>query len=330
MQKTNTTESAPFTRVSFTGSHEEIQTQWHDFRGNKIGGSDVAAIMGLSKYKTPLDVWLEKSGLSVSEDISDKPAVYWGNRLEDIIAEEFALRHPEYAVEQTKATYQSVEQPLYIANLDRELTDALGNKGVLEIKTAGVYSASHWLDGVPIYYQTQVQHYLMVTGYTYAWVAVLIAGQDYREYKIERDEEDIAAIQDTLTRFCESIKTNTPPSSYMNPMAAGALTELYKDYSKDFKPMDKQSTEYVRRINAIKAQEKELTQERKELETYLKEQIKDDKGIEDELFRVTWVRSNKQSLDTKKLKAEQPDIVERYTTSKITDGGLRITIKEAN
>ena len=148
--------------------------EWLDFRSKGIGGSDVAAIMGISKYRSPVEVWMEKRGLKEPADLSDKEAVEWGNRLESIVRDKFAEMHPELMVMELPASLVSHNRPWAHANLDGCVKDEHGDWGVLEIKTVGKNREKDWADGVPDYYLTQVTHYLSVTGWKYAWVAALI------------------------------------------------------------------------------------------------------------------------------------------------------------
>ena len=164
----------PYREIRFSGTPEEINAQWVEARKNGIGGSDVASIMGLNKYSSPLSVWLIKTGREPSPDLSDNQAVEWGNRLEDVVADKFAEEHTELKVYRRNATMVSLERPWAFANLDRWVTDGHGNVGILEVKTVGMRRAADWDNGVPLYYLTQVTHYMSVTGYQYAWVAVLI------------------------------------------------------------------------------------------------------------------------------------------------------------
>ena len=191
----------PYTEIRFTGTPEEINKQWVEARKNGVGGSDVASIMGLNKYSSPLNVWLVKTGREESPDLSNNQAVEWGNRLEDVVADKFADEHPELQVRRRNATMVSIKRPWAFANIDRWVTDGKGNVGILEVKTVGMRRAADWDSGVPLYYLTQVMHYMSVTGYKYAWVAVLIGGQEFREYYIERDEQDIQAINDAVDTF---------------------------------------------------------------------------------------------------------------------------------
>ena len=71
----------PYTTVRFYGTDEEINAQWVKARKSGVGGSDGAAIMGLNKYSSPLEVWLVKTGKQPSPDLSGNQAVEWGNIL---------------------------------------------------------------------------------------------------------------------------------------------------------------------------------------------------------------------------------------------------------
>ena len=60
----------------------------------------------------------------------------------------------------------------------------------LECKTASPYMADHWKNGqIPIHYELQCHHYMVVTGADCWYIAVLIYGREFKWYRIERDEE---------------------------------------------------------------------------------------------------------------------------------------------
>ena len=143
----------------------ESDDEWLGFRTKGVGGSDVAAIMGISAYRSPVEVWMEKTGRKQPADLSDKEAVEWGNRLESIIRNKFAEMHPEFIVSESGVTFVSRKRPWAHANLDGMVRDANGDWGVLEIKTVGKNREGDWAEGVPDYYMTQVTHYLMNAEY---------------------------------------------------------------------------------------------------------------------------------------------------------------------
>lgn len=319
----------PYTEIRFFGTPEEINTQWVEARKNGIGGSDVASIMGLNKYSSPLNVWLVKTGREESPDLSDNQAVEWGNRLEDVVADKFADEHPELQVRRRNATMVSIKRPWAFANIDRWVTDGKGNVGILEVKTVGMRRAADWDNGVPLYYLTQVMHYMSVTGYQYAWVAVLIGGQEFREYYIERDEQDIQAINDAVDTFWRDfVETDTAPALIGNDPEANALLSQHSDPSTEFIAMLDEDVSMLDELQEIKDQMDDLKHRKTLIENQIKDLIGDNKGIETETKRITWVRSTRSSFDKKAFDAAHPGITNDYMKTSVTNGGIRISVKK--
>lgn len=319
----------PYTEIRFTGTPEEINKQWVEARKNGIGGSDVASIMGLNKYSSPLNVWLVKTGREESPDLSNNQAVEWGNRLEDVVADKFADEHPELQVRRRNATMVSIKRPWAFANIDRWVTDGKGNVGILEVKTVGMRRAADWDNGVPLYYLTQVMHYMSVTGYQYAWVAVLIGGQEFREYYIERDEADIKAINDAVDTFWRDfVETDTAPALIGNDPEANALLSQHSDPSTEFIAMLDEDVSMLDELQEIKDQMEDLKHRKTLIENTIKDIIGDNKGIETETKRITWVRSTRSSFDKKAFDQAHPGITNDYMKTSVTNGGIRISVKK--
>lgn len=321
--------TAPYTELRFSGSKKEIDEQWREARKSGIGGSDVSSIMGLNKYSSPLEVWLIKTGKQEAPDLSDSQAVEWGNILEDVVANKFKSEHiGEYKVFRKNAMLISKERPWAFANLDRYIIDRDGRRGVLEIKTAGLYRADDWANGVPLYYLTQVTHYLDVTGFDFAIVAVLIGGQDYREYPIERNEDDIKTVRTYVDTFWHDfVETNTPPALIGNESEADTLLGLYPAPSDEFEmaiDADIDLDEYLSNKERIKA----LQDRNKLIENNIKNLIGDAKGLMTDAHKITWSRSQATKFDKDKLIADHPDLSDQYTTIYTRNGGLRITARK--
>lgn len=196
--------------------------EWLAVRNRGIGASDAAAAVGLSPYKSPLSLWLEKTRRSTPEDLSHSEPIFWGTTLEPILARVYAERTGR-KVRRIQAVLQHPEHPFMLANLDR----AVGTEGVLEIKTAGYHAAPQWEEGVPEAYQCQVLHQLAVTGKRWADVAVLIAGQDFRIYRLERDEDKLAVLIEREAAFWHKVVTDEPPATDGSESSGRALTCLY-------------------------------------------------------------------------------------------------------
>ena len=318
-----------YMEIRFEGTEKEIDALWRAERKNGIGGSEAAAVMGISKYTSPLEIWLIKTGREEQQDISWKESVEWGSRLEPTVAEKFAEEHPELVVEEPGCMFASVERPWAFASVDRVLEDGEGRRGILEIKTAGSRSSGDWDEWVPDYYMAQVDHYLAVTGFEYAWVAVLIGGQEYREYKIDRDEDDINAVSDAVDAFWnEYVEKDIMPQVVGSESESRALSRMFSEPSGEMLQMLDADLPELEALEAAKAAKKEAEEQAKKIENEIKAKIGDASGIETETARVKWVRSEYSKLDTKKLKEEKPEIVAEYSSPAKRDGGLRITKKK--
>lgn len=319
----------PYRELRFDGSPEEINAQWLEARKQGIGGSDAAGVLGMSKYATPLTVWLDKTGRSEPKDLSDNEKVYWGTVLEDVVAKEFAKRHPDMRVRRRNAMLVSKERPWAFASIDRIVTTEDGRIGILEIKTAGGYMAGDWEDGIPDYYIPQPTHYLAVTGFDFYAVAVLIGGNDYREFFVERDEEDIAALVEREDIFWHRyVETDTAPAVTSSEADSNALLGMHSEQSGEYVEMLDQDVPQIAELIEANAQEKEIKERKKLLSNEIKAIVGDAKGISTPTRTVTWSRYQKKTLDGKRLKAEQPELYESYTNEKPHDGGL--TTKEAS
>ena len=300
---------------------------WLEFRTKGIGGSDAAAAIGVSRYRSPLDLWCEKTGRVEPKDISEEPAVKWGLILEAPIAVYFAVHHPELTVLNWPATLVSNDHPFMVANLDRVIDDEEGNRGILEIKTTGQYMVSDWDEGVPLEYYTQVSHYLAVTGYSFVWVAVLIGGRDYREYRLERDDEDIARLIELEEAFWQMVIDDVMPEVTGADDEGHALSTLYSPDNGEIisieGELERAIYDYIEATDALKrAQgEKDFAASR------IKAQLAQNKGAENMTLKVMWYRLQETRFDKDRFEADHPEIYSQYLTVKPKDGGIRIKEK---
>lgn len=117
-------------------------THWHEEHSKGIGGSDAGIICNLSSYKSPYELWEEKTGLKKSPIITNK-AIELGNALEPILFNLFSKMQEEYITIDTKdIALVSNLYPFMRANLDGALLDHNGNYGILEIKTTTIQNMS--------------------------------------------------------------------------------------------------------------------------------------------------------------------------------------------
>jgi putative phage-type endonuclease len=202
---------------------------WLAERRTGIGGSDIAAILGLSPWKTAVDIWLDKTGQQADDIVGDPEAMRWGSLLEDVIAKEYSER-TEHSLQRVNRILRHPAHEWAIGNVDRAIVapgsrvrvsddggTLLGAHGLLEVKTASAYKAGDWGrdgddDAVPVHYQAQVMWYLGITGLQWADVAALIGGQRMIVRRIERDDETIAAMLERAEEFWRKhVLTRTPP-----------------------------------------------------------------------------------------------------------------------
>lgn len=197
--------------------------QWLGAR-HGIGGSDASAVIGLNPYKTNQELWLEKTGQKIPEDISEKDYVKYGHDAEPLLRELFALHHPEYKVEYYgNNMIRNEKYPWAHASLDGELTDQDGRKGILEIKTTNILQSMQrekWNDRVPDNYYIQVLHYLLVTEYDFVELKAELRSvwqkeirSQIREYHIERKEveRDIEFLSEKEEQFWQTVKRKQKP-----------------------------------------------------------------------------------------------------------------------
>lgn len=203
------------------------EKEWVEERKKGIGGSDVATIFGLNKWKSPIGLYLEKIEETQPEDLTDNEAVYWGKQHEPMIAKEFAIQ-TGLKVRKCNFVLAHDEYNFIRANIDREIVCPERGRGVLEIKTTSEWNKGEWSeDTIPNPYMLQIQHYLLVTGYSYGYVAVLIGGNKYKHWLVERDEELIAIILNKEIEFWNRIKTNNPPPIDGSDASKELLDKLY-------------------------------------------------------------------------------------------------------
>lgn len=209
-----------FTVTSFRNlrSKAEREQAWLEHRTKGVGGSDMSAILGISHYATPLDVWLSKTGRNNPEKL-DSWAIRKGNRMEGELRQWFKDTHPELEVwDGTDLSLTSRHYPHMLASLDGYIYDPTTESfGVLECKTANSYRAQDWRDDdgnpcIPDYYACQVQHYLAVTGWQWGYVIADTSGVEPLIIRFERDEEDIAAIVNAAQNFWWFVQSGEMPA----------------------------------------------------------------------------------------------------------------------
>jgi len=237
-----------------------VNEAFHANRLTGIGGSDAATVCGLNPYKSAVELYYEKRGESTPEDISDKPAIRWGNLLEPLVAAEY-MRETGRVVRRKNAMLRHKEHPHMIAHLDRVVQ---GERIVVEIKTVSqiAYDKGDWgpagTDEVPSHYLLQVQHYMAVTGYPVAHLAVLIGGRDFRLYVIERNEALIEHLIERESAFWTCVLEGVLPEvDYTNPLAGADVQRIYPDVTDEVVEIGERGAEIHKQLREIAVSDKE-------------------------------------------------------------------------
>lgn len=206
--------------------------EWHAARRDGIGASEIAAVVGLSPFESAFSLWHRKAGNLPGPDPAN-PLFYWGHALEPLVAARFAELHPEWPHVIQVGTYRHAEREWQFANVDRELWPLRmsDQRSLLEIKTTRY--GDNWgptgSDEIPVHVRCQVMQQMDVFSAPYAWVAVLIGGNDYREYKIPFDETDAAALREAGAAFWASLQTDDEPPIDASFATYEAVRDLHPD-----------------------------------------------------------------------------------------------------
>lgn len=281
--------------------------QWLAQRRTGIGGSDVAAILGLSRYATPLSVYQEKRG--EIEPQADNDAMRWGRYLEPVVRQAYA----DETGNEVRVIDQIVRHPIYehmIANLDGFVIPEAGPRRVFEAKTAR--TADGWgepgSDQIPQPYLLQVQHYMAVTGFIVADVAVLIGGSDFRLYEVPEDRELQEMLVGAEHDFWQRVQRGDPPEPVT---VADAVARWGRSSRADLVMADDAALAAVKQLHALKARRVEMDAEEDAARAIVMKTLGESDTLVDPAGRAlcTWKASAPpMRFDAAALKAAHPEL----------------------
>lgn len=287
--------------------------QWLTERRKGIGGSDAAAVCGLSRFSSALDVWLQKTARKPATP--DNEAMYFGRLFEPVVRNEFA-RRTGLTVNECPYVLASREHPFMIANVDGIVTEKNYGKAVLEIKTTNSFTAIKDVeDGLPAEWYCQVQHYLAVTDLSKAYVVVLIGGNKLQWQVVDRDEETIQTLIALESHFWNDyVLKDVPPP--VDEHSGDALAMLYPTSNESSVVLPAEADELVAQYLEIKKAEEDIKTAKATCENKLKALLKNaESGVTSSGFSVSWKSYSQSRLDSAKLKAAHADIVNQFTTT---------------
>ena len=286
------------------------QEEWLKSRQAGIGGSDSSAIAGLNPWKSSIQLYMEKKEENPQEIKSLRMEL--GNRLEGLVAELFT-EETGLKVRNVNGILKNEKYPFALANIDRAI---VGEKAFLECKTTNSFALKEWQDGVPPHYEIQCLHYMAITGATHCYIAALIGNSDFIWYKIERDQETIDYLMQIEKEFWEE---NILKDIVPLPDGSDAYSEYLKEKYKKSNGQEielhllKDGPQKLLRYDEIVTDIKALETEKKLIEQEIQLHMEDFEVAKIGDRKITWKTSSRNTIDSKKLKAEMPDIAVQYT-----------------
>jgi len=255
-----------------------------------LGASDSAIHMGYSKFMTPYELYLQKTGL-IEQDFEESELQYWGNKLEKVIAERFEEDN------NVKVTFPDTiyhdEHKFIFANLDGFIES---ENAVLEIKNVNSFMRKEWdfalEDGIPMPYLIQVAKQCLITNADKGYIAVLIGGMEYMQFEYKRDPELEQLILNADIKFWHCVENRIEPE----PVTLADCKMKYKEAIAD------KSVQCTFRVESmlcqlqnIKSNIKQLTKKENDYKMKICDFIKDAEYLvsQDGEILATW-KANKK------------------------------------
>ncbi|MDY2918611.1 MAG: YqaJ viral recombinase family protein [Anaerococcus sp.] len=281
---------------------------WLKLRQKGIGGSDAAAACGLNPWKSRANLYLEKTGKLVKD--FDNELLRQGRDLEDYVAKRFTEATGK-KVRRNNFMMADKEHPFLLADIDREV---VGENAILECKTTSPFAKDKWANGaIPVNYELQCHHYMMVTGAEKCYIACLIFSNEFIVREIPRDEEVIQMLKDQEVDFWENyVLAGQMPAPDGSAEYDQALKDRFKGGLEEEISLEVDKTDYEaykERKDLIKT----LEADNKEFEQKIKLQLKDNNFGANDFISVSYKPYVSNRFDSKKFKEDEPDLYSKYT-----------------
>lgn len=312
------------------------QTPTMPDRSKFLGGSDAAAVMGLSPWATPVELWQQKTGRKPKEepDAAAKARFERGHKLEPFICEMVIAKLRDQGIEvellARNARYVDPEHDFLSCEIDFELRltgqvqigntihDLHGEHINCDAKSVTGFARKKWgqedTEDVPIEYAAQFMHGLMVTGRRYCLVAALRSFDDVDLFWTVRDDETIAAMRPKLVSFwVDHVLTDVPP----DPLVFDDIKALFPSDDGTAVDASQEIADKVARLRQVKAEIKGLEETEQALTFDIAEWISPHAILKFGGQEIaTWKGQLDSRIDQKLLKEEQPEIAAKYTRTK--------------
>ena len=294
-------------------THEE----WLKARQAGVGGSDAGTILGVNKWKSKTQLFFEKVNPELKQQV-DNEFIYWGNVLEDVVAKEFETRTGK-KVRKNNKMLRHPEHEFMLANLDRVI---VGEKALLECKTTSQYNIDQWKDDeIPASYLCQIQHYMAVTGYEKAYIAVLCGGNQFIWKEVPRDDELIEIIINAEKDFWyNNVLAGIIPEIDGSDATKDFLNHMYKDIDETEVQLSDDVETLLTALEQVKQEEKELKELKTQYENKIKHILGNNLAGKTSGYQITWKPQVRKTLDTKKIReiyGEQLDPYYKETETRV-------------
>lgn len=294
--------------------------EWLKQRQKSIGGSDAASIIGLSQWSSPYTVWADKLGKIPPKE--DREAMRQGRDLEAYVAERFCEATGK-KVRRENNILVNPDYPFAHANVDRIV---VGEDAGLECKTTSVLNMRQFKNGAfPDNYYVQCVHYMMVTGCTKWYLAVLVLNQSFMFFEIERDEAEIEALAKSEEEFWKLVESETPPTPDGTTSTTDTITAIYPESTDNLVSLFAYESE-LQQYMALTAQIKALEKLKDECANKVKAFLGESGRGESENYKVSWTSTSRSTFDSKRFAQEHKDIdlseyykTSTYRTFKVTE-----------
>jgi putative phage-type endonuclease len=291
----------------------------HD-RSKFLGGSDIAAVLGISPWKTAMDLWRDKITPRVEGPVNQpkKRGIRWESVVGEMLVERLQAEGHEVEIVASNRRYQDAAHPFMASEIDFELrldgTEAITN---VELKTVHPFRMRDWgdsgSDDLPIHYTAQVMWGLGVTGRANGFLAALFGADELRTYPVAADAETIAAIRARgLAFWTDHVLAGIAPE----PVNLEDLSKLFdKDGAGPPLLADEDLAGKVLRIRAINAELKAREAEAEALEFDIKRAMRDCSEIvmPNGKKAVEWKQRTGAWLDETALKEAHPKLAREFT-----------------
>lgn len=231
--------------------------EWLQQRRNRLGGSEIAAVLGLSPHESRFSLWHRK--LDLAPPVDDNPVMEWGRRLEGAVLGKFFDDHTELD-HLGRGSWLHPQHDFMLASPDAVACDQAGALIVVDAKT-GSDMGPEWGDSPPIWYVCQLRWYMEILGAQEAWVAALLDGRTYREYRIQPDPADTALMVSEGRDFIASLAEGRRPNIDEHSQTYQVLRDLHPliDPSAEVEVAPELAGEYLDSVLSLKAAESRLT-----------------------------------------------------------------------